>query len=102
LAQPRFACFERDCQRALCRFLDRICRIHVGIDPVEIQPAPSDTESGPGNREFWIELDGFSIITRRLSNGVVTVLAVLERLSAQISIVGRGVLSRFGGYGSLF
>src|SRR6202035_5938318 len=98
---PRFPSFR--CQRhgAISRFLHRPGRVRVWINRVEVKKAAKDGESRPGESEFWIKLDRFNVIARSLLIGVVTVLAVLDRQPAQVSVISRSVLRRLNGHGLL-
>src|SRR5206468_744973 len=75
--------------------------VRVWINRVEEKKAAKDGESRPGESEIRIELDRFSVIARGLLIGFVTILLVLDRQSAQVSVVSRGVLRRLIGHSLL-
>src|SRR5438105_15922419 len=75
--------------------------VRVWINRVEVKKAAKDGESRPGESEFWITLDRFNIVARRLLIGFVTVLGVLDRQPAQVSVASRGILRRLVGPGLL-
>src|SRR5207302_9039356 len=58
----------------------------------EVKKAADDTKPSPGQREFWIEPNSFSVFARGLSICLVTVLIVLDRETAQISVVRSSIL----------
>src|SRR4029077_5498485 len=102
LRDPRFPSLRCQRHRAVSRFLPRPGSVRVRINRVKEKKTAKDSESRPGDCEIWIKLDRFNISARGPLIEFVTVLSVLDRQTAKVSVVCRSVLRWPIGHGLLF